>query len=134
MRPAIVTGGRTFVGGWEAERWLVLQLLRHDATVVFHGDSGERADDGRIICGADIWAADVAERRLQLPTRPFPAAWKDYGDKAGPIRNWLMACEASSPGRVPVLLAFPGGSGTGNMIGHAAKRGIPIERWKPGVK
>lgn len=130
-RPAIVTGGRKFNGTPAAEKWLLLQLHRHAADIVYHGDCGERDDAGRVVHGADLWAAEVAARVLGLPSRPFPADWSRHGDRAGPLRNWSMAFVASQPGLVPVCLAFPGGAGTGSMINYAARRGIEVIKYSP---
>ena len=115
-RPAIVCGGRDYRGSWTAARWLLLELHRHDADALYHGDCR----------GADLWAAGVVRRRLpQLRVRPFPADWS-VGKQAGPLRNYAMAVEAASHGRIPVLLAFPGADGTANMVAVARRRGIEV--------
>ncbi|RTL07532.1 MAG: hypothetical protein EKK62_11215 [Acidimicrobiia bacterium] len=124
-RPAIICGGRDFIGSHEAEAWLVLMLLRHAADVVIHGDQE----------GADRWGARVAEMRLQLPAKKFPPEYERFGREEAPkVRNYQMAAEAAAHGRVPVCLAMPGGSGTGHMCGQAGRFGIPVLKWRPGVK
>lgn len=118
-RPAIVCGGRDFRGTEAAARWLRLELLRHDATVVYHGDAK----------GADQWAARIAEVSLHLPARKFPAEWDRYGKRAGFVRNYAMAAEAIAHGRVAVCLALPGGAGTADMVRQAERVGIPVVRY-----
>lgn len=51
------------------------------------------------------------------------AHWSFYGASAGPIRNdaMLRIC------RVDLVLAFPGGNGTANMVEQAMKAGVPVE-------
>lgn len=148
-RPAIVCGGRDFRWSAEAERWLVLELHRHGADALLHGDSGLRCCNECLfefrgpgmrcpkckgpcipLSGADILAAAAAERRLHLPTKGFPAEWSRFGRRAGPIRNADLAAEASSKGRLPVCLAFPGGSGTRNMVREATNFGIVVVHWR----
>lgn len=54
----------------------------------------------------------------------FPADWRKHGKAAGPIRNRKMAIE----GKPDVVIAFPGGRGTANMIETAEGLGIPVIR------
>jgi len=51
-----------------------------------------------------------------------PAKWKLHGKAAGPIRNRLMLVEH----KPDMVLAFPGGKGTANMIKIARWNGVPI--------
>lgn len=71
--------------------------------------------------GADSIAADWAittwNRLLE-----FPANWDLHGGSAGPIRNKRMLEE----GQPDLVLAFPGGRGTANMIAQARKAGVPV--------
>lgn len=66
---------------------------------------------------AGLWA-----RSHRLKCRSYPAKWKLYGPSAGPIRNREMI-EREEP---DLVLAFPGGIGTSDMIGQAAERGIEV--------
>jgi len=52
----------------------------------------------------------------------FPALWKLHLNSAGPIRNQQMIDE----GKPDLVVAFPGGKGTANMISKAKKAGIPV--------
>ena len=46
-----------------------------------------------------------------VPVELFPADWKNFGSSAGPIRNKKMLGS-----KIDLLIAFPGGKGTDNMI------------------
>ena len=52
----------------------------------------------------------------------FPADWKTHGKAAGPIRNKQMLDE----GKPDVVVAFPGGKGTANMVKLAREAGVPV--------
>lgn len=75
--------------------------------VLIHGDA--RGAD-RV---SQLWA-----ERLRVPFLPFPANWKDHGKAAGPIRNTQMLDE----GEPNLVVAFPGGVGTSDMLGKAIDR------------
>jgi len=51
----------------------------------------------------------------------FPSNWKKYGNAAGPIRNKEMI-----DSKIDVLVAFPGGNGTKNMIDQCKKHNIKV--------
>jgi hypothetical protein len=52
----------------------------------------------------------------------FPAQWDRYGEAAGPIRNaWMLEF-----GKPDLVVAFPGGRGTADMISKARKAGIEV--------
>ena len=46
--------------------------------------------------------------------------WKKYGKKAGPLRNQQMLEE----GKPDLVVAFPGGNGTADMVRRAKKANI----------
>lgn len=49
------------------------------------------------------------------------ANWEAFGAAAGPVRNrWMLDLEPD------LVIAFPGGKGTKNMIEQAKKRGVPV--------
>lgn len=72
--------------------------------------------------GADSMARDWASLR-EVPHAPFPADWNAYGRSAGPIRNKQMLMV----GRPDLVIAFPGGLGTQNMIEQARRFGVPVQ-------
>lgn len=72
--------------------------------------------------GADKLAdefADYAGHR----TTVFKAEWAKHGKAAGPIRNQQMLDE----GKPSLVIAFPGGRGTADMVERARKANIPIK-------
>lgn len=71
--------------------------------------------------GADRAARVWAINRV-VPFVTIKADWKRYGPAAGPIRNAQMLDE----GRPDLVVAFPGGSGTKNMIKQARTSGIEV--------
>jgi predicted Rossmann-fold nucleotide-binding protein len=56
----------------------------------------------------------------------YPAEWKKYGKRAGPVRNTQMIVE----GKPDLVIAFPGGRGTADMIRQACAAGIKVEEVK----
>ena len=73
--------------------------------------------------GADTLAREWADLRW-VPVLKFPADWNKHGKAAGPIRNKQMLDE----GRPDLVVAFPGGRGTANMIEQAERAGVPVRR------
>jgi hypothetical protein len=71
--------------------------------------------------GADMLAATYA-RRFKIPLLEFPADWNKHGRAAGPIRNQQMLDE----GRPDMVIAFPGGRGTADMVSRAKKAGVRV--------
>lgn len=53
---------------------------------------------------------------------PYPAEWNKYGKAAGGIRNQQMLDE----GRPDFVVAFPGGSGTADMVRRAKAAGVEV--------
>lgn len=78
--------------------------------------------------GADTVAKEWAiERAVHVLT--MPANWERDGKAAGPIRNGQMVkkgVEYNALGRSVLVLAFPGGRGTANMIEQSHKAGLLI--------
>lgn len=76
--------------------------------------------------GADhegmIWAQ--GNDRLHAP---FAAEWERYGKKAGPLRNERMLRD----GKPDLVVAFPGGRGTANMVAQAQLAGVRVLQVPP---
>jgi hypothetical protein len=71
--------------------------------------------------GADTWAdrwATFAGRNCER----YPADWRLHGRAAGPIRNAQMLAE----GKPDLVVAFPGGKGTQNMVRQARAYGVRV--------
>lgn len=79
--------------------------------VVIHGDA-KGADTM-----ADSWAV-VNWCEIQS----YPADWDKYGKRAGYLRNMQMLVE----GKPDLVVAFPGGRGTANMIKLAEEAGVEV--------
>jgi hypothetical protein len=74
--------------------------------------------------GVDSIARSWAESR-NVDLKPVPANWKLYGNRAGPIRNSEMLKEHPD-----VVIAFPGGIGTKDMVNRARKSNIKVVEFK----
>lgn len=57
-----------------------------------------------------------------IPVDPYPANWNDHGKAAGPIRNQQMLDE----GKPDLVVAFPGGNGTLDMIRRANRGNVKV--------
>lgn len=72
--------------------------------------------------GADRLARDWAvSRGIHVAT--VEALWENYGKAAGPIRNEAMLLL-----KPDLVIAFPGGAGTANMVKQAEAAGIEVRR------
>lgn len=80
-------------------------------TVIIHGDA-DGADQL-----ADQWAV---VHWVQIER--YPADWERHGRAAGPIRNKQMLDE----GKPDLVVAFPGGRGTANMVRQARAAGVRV--------
>ena len=117
MNRILVCGGRYFADRDFVFDCLDLARRNSEITAIIHGDAS----------GADrlakAWAIDRG-----IPHVPFPAQWRrpdgsiDHG--AGPRRNAEMIAQ----GKPDVVLAFPGGRGTADMVERARSAGLPILR------
>jgi len=77
--------------------------------------------------GADLLAEDIW-RRWQRPYIGIPAEWDMYGRAAGYRRNAEIA-RGRLIGQPDMLVAFPGGKGTGHAIDLAVQHDIEV--WTP---
>lgn len=75
--------------------------------------------------GVDTMAIQFAIA-VGVPYEEYKADWDKHGKAAGPIRNQQMLDE----GKPDLVIAFPGGKGTADMISRAKKAGIPVEEIK----
>jgi hypothetical protein len=89
----LVCGGRNFTD--RQFIWDYLNTLK-DVECIIEGDAR----------GADRLAGEWA-RHNGIPNYKYPADWTRHGKAAGPIRNTEM------------LRAFPGGTGTNDMVTKA---------------
>ena len=71
--------------------------------------------------GADTLVGMWARSRHIGVIKCYEALWNKYGRFAGPMRNRLMLEDSPD-----LVIAFPGGAGTENMINQAQKHKIPV--------
>jgi len=107
----LVCGGRDYNDRDVAYRVLD-DLRKHDAELM-------------LMCGmatgADILAHQWAKYN-RIRCLEFTADWNKHGKAAGPIRNAQMLEE----GGPDLVIAFPGGRGTADMISKAKKAGVRV--------
>ena len=112
----LVTGGRDY-----PDRQAVFSRLatcRQEAVrnglklIVIHGDCPTGADQL-----AALWC-----RREGIDERRYPAQWNLHGRSAGPRRNQRMLDEEQPD----LVLAFPGGRGTADLVRRAATAGVLV--------
>lgn len=108
----IVAGGRDF--NQRRVIFSTLDALYQAAglTEIVHGGAS----------GADTLAGEWA-RGEGVPQVVYKADWDKHGKAAGPMRNRAMAQHG-----IDLLIAFPGGAGTGSMITTARQYDIPVLR------
>lgn len=109
----LVCGGRDFNDYEFLEKTLdgLKEWAEEDITEIIHGGA----------TGVDTKAGEYAASR-GIGLRIFKANWKVQGRAAGPIRNKQMLDE----GQPDLVIAFPGGKGTANMIKQTQERGIDV--------
>ncbi len=72
--------------------------------------------------GVDRCAGQWAHNQ-RITVREFIAQWDKYDKSAGPIRNQQMLDE----GKPDLVIAFPGGRGTADMVRRAKKAGVKVD-------
>jgi hypothetical protein len=72
--------------------------------------------------GADAMARAWSKKRLLSPSRQYAAEWRRFGNQAGPIRNQRMI----DHGKPDLVVAFPGGAGTADMVRRARQAGVRV--------
>lgn len=74
--------------------------------------------------GADTLAKVWADKKGgSIIVHTHPADWKKLGPKAGPIRNQEMLEKHPD---LKLVVAFPGGNGTADMIKRAKAAGVAV--------
>lgn len=106
----LVTGGRDF--GNTPEMFEKLDNININSGISLLIEGGAS--------GADTIASDWARSRC-VPCVTHPANWTLHGKAAGPIRNKEMLSW-----KPDLVLAFPGGRGTANMVKTAKEAGIEV--------
>lgn len=108
----IVTGGRDYDDAERLTAVLDSLNLWHGPLYVVEGDCPTGAD-----AGARWWRV-----MRGVAGRSFPADWDRHGRAAGPIRNGTMLREEPPD----LVVHFPGGNGTADMVTKASRAGVRI--------
>lgn len=107
----LVCGGRNFKDREAVFSTLDTIHAEHPITSIIQGGA----------TGADTWAAGWAfEQKIECLC--FSPDWETHGKAAGPIRNQEMLTD----GKPDLIVAFPGGNGTADMVKKAKAAGIRI--------
>lgn len=115
----LVCGGRDYLD----EARVFAELDSIGPTYVMEGGQRTRdAETGEIVGGADFFAYRWASAR-DVAGCTYDADWNVHGRAAGPIRNQRMLDE----GKPDLVVAFPGGVGTADMVRRARKAGVPVK-------
>lgn len=107
-----MTGGRDYKDVGTVFDILTNLDAEFDRMIVIHGDAN----------GADTLAYDVC-KEVGIEQVRIPAAWEKFHKGAGPVRNRLMLDLFPD---LDLVIAFPGGTGTVNMMEQADKREIHV--------
>ena len=112
----LVCGGRDY-GETDTDQMAEIYFAIRDIhektpiDALIHGDSR----------GADRCAGSLA-KELGIKVVPVPADWRTHGKAAGPIRNQRMIDDF----KPDLVLAFPGGRGTADMVARAEAAKIKV--------
>lgn len=109
----IICGGRNFAS--PAQVWRELDRL--------HAEYGFTALMQGGATGADAFAREWAARKPEVHRYVCHAEWDKYGRGAGPRRNARML-----EWNPDMVIAFPGGAGTENMVTQAEAVGVRVLR------
>lgn len=108
----LVCGGRDYSDAdLVSETLLGIYILHGTIAKIIHGGA----------LGADLLAGRWGHRH-GVPVSVFRADWGRDGRAAGPIRNQRMLDE----GKPNLVVVFPGGRGTADMVARARKARVPI--------
>lgn len=113
----LICGGRDFADRALFEGAMRDLILHPEDCVIVHGAAR----------GADT-LADGWARARSIAVYACPADWEAHGKAAGWIRNQDML-EQFKP---DVVIAFPGGRGTADMVKRARKAGVVVVEVKGG--
>lgn len=108
----LVCGGRDFARKGLLKRCLTMAHGKYNITCVVHGGCK----------GADELAKDWAISN-NIEHKEYTADWNKFGPRAGPIRNAQMLDDNTD---IELVIAFPGGRGTLDMITKARTKNIKV--------
>jgi predicted Rossmann-fold nucleotide-binding protein len=110
----IVCGGRNFRS--PAQVFRALDRLHQETPITELMQGGAT--------GADQFAMEWAATKPEIKRYVCHADWETHGRAAGPIRNEKMLTW-----KPDLVVAFPGGVGTADMVRRAEAAGVPVQRF-----
>ena len=108
----LVCGGRRYHNSILI--WDILDQIHHKFKITVLINGGAQ--------GADLHARNWARQYADIEIALYYAQWEKYGRSAGYIRNKQMLDQ----GQPEIVLAFPGGPGTKNMVDIGQKAGVLV--------
>lgn len=113
----LVCGGRDYSDGDHIHNTLCdIDAKRGPIYCIIHGAATGADHEGM------IWAQMWADSGREIVHAPFAADWHRHGRAAGPLRNQRMI----DVGKPDLVVAFPGGRGTADMVARAKAAGIEV--------
>lgn len=109
----LVCGGRDYVDRKTLFEVLNVEHSANTIILLIHGGAS----------GADRLAGEWADV-MGVPCAVYNADWVKHGRAAGPIRN-LQMLNLECP---HLVIAFPGGRGTADMVRQAIANGVPVRQ------
>lgn len=114
----LVCGGRNYADRDKMDRVLrLVDRAKGPIRALIHG-AAKGADRLAAKWAEDTGLAEFGE------VLAFPADWNKHGVAAGPRRNQEML----DVGKPDLVIAFPGGRGTADMVRRALAAGIEVQR------
>ncbi len=114
MSRILVCGGRSYADFTSVSKALVNIHLSIGILFLIHGG----------VSGADALANTWAVK-YRVPVKSYPPNWEAHGERAVGIRNALMIAD----GKPHLVVAFPGGPGTVDLLEKVTAAGLPV--WRP---
>lgn len=118
-----------FVAPMNGQTWVVCGGRDFSNAQVFDGAMSDllrlRGCPIRVVHGAARGADTLADgwgNKMAVPVTRIPADWDAHGRAAGPLRNQKILDEYP----VDLVIAFPGGRGTADMVRRARTAGIDV--------
>lgn len=131
VRTVLTCGGRSYATWVEGKPDWAVQKERDAVWAAMDWLDSQRGPITRLVegaaRGADTATKQWAMGRTRMDIRSYRADWKTHGRPAGPLRNTKMLDD----NEVDLVVAFPGGRGTADMVRQALLRGVPV--WRPTV-
>jgi len=129
MKTVLVCGGRDY-NNWAEFRDTLDDIFYSRGWTTELDDLGNCLPAVTIISGGARGADELAATYAMVNWtgyREYKADWTNHNKAAGPIRNQQMLDEEPD---ITLVIAFPGGSGTADMVRRAKKKGIEVKEVK----